>query len=229
MGSGYELAFALSALQIVLIDLVLSGDNAIIIGMATRRLDLKSRKKAVVAGALGAILLRITFTGIAAISLLKIPMLQFAGGLALIWIALRLLLENSSDRPVEPQKSMYSAVKTIILADLIMSMDNVLAVGGASRGNLALLVFGLLLSMPLLIAGSQLVASVISRFNWLTYAGAGIIAWVGGRMVCEDKLLKEIIPQFVTLIFSMLAVLFVLTAAKIIQHRQAEDTRPRKI
>lgn len=228
MEPGYDLAFALSALQIVLIDLILSGDNAIIIGMATRRLDLASRKKAVVLGALGAILLRILFTGVASLSLVKVPLLQFAGGLALIWIALKLLTDNT-DHPVEPQKSLITAVKTIILADLIMSLDNVLAVGGASHGNLELLIFGLLLSMPLLIAGSQLVAAVMSRFNWLTYVGAGVIAWVGGGMIYGEKLIKAVMPEYAAAVFSFLAVLFVLISAKAIQYRQAGGARAGKI
>ncbi|MCL6638742.1 MAG: TerC family protein [Firmicutes bacterium] len=216
-----NLAMLMSALQIILIDLVLSGDNAVIIGMATRRLDAPYRKKAVVLGALGAILLRISFTGVAAVTLNSLPLLQFLGGLALCWIAVKLLVESGDEPVIEPQKGLIKAVKTIILADLVMSMDNVLAVGGASRGHLGLMVFGLLFSMPLLIAGSQLVASLMNRYGWIAYLGGGIIAWVAGGMIAGEKLLKAFMPPYAPVLIPLLAVLAVFSTARAVLARQA--------
>lgn len=213
--------FALAAAQIVLIDLVLSGDNAVVIGMATARLEPANRRKAVILGSLGAILLRVVFTGLAAVSLVKVPLLQLLGGVALIWIAVKLLAENNDQREIEPQKNLYRAIKTIVAADVIMSLDNVLAVGGASHGNVTLLIFGLLFSMPLLMVGSQVVAALIARFQWLSFLGAGVLAWVAGDMIGGEKLIKGLLPAYASPVISISAVIIVLALAKIIHSRQA--------
>lgn len=220
MENGFELMFALAAAQIVLIDLVLSGDNAVVIGMATTRLDPANRRKAVILGSLGAIILRVIFTGLAAVSLVKVPLLQLLGGLALIWIAVKLLVENNDQREIEPQKNLFRAIKTIVVADVIMSLDNVLAVGGASHGNLTLLIFGLLFSMPLLMVGSQVVAALISRFQWLSFLGAGVLAWVAGGMIGGEKLFKGFLPGYASTVISISTVIIVLALAKIIHSRQ---------
>lgn len=217
----YNMAFTLSVLQIILIDLVLSGDNAVVIGMATRNLDIRNRKRAIFLGALAAIILRIFFTCIAAVSLVQVPMLQLLGGVALIWIAVKLLVENNVDCTIiSSQKSLFKAVKTIILADLIMSLDNILAVGGASHGNLGLLLFGLLFSIPLLMIGSQLLASLMFKFNWITCMGGVVIAWVAGEMIYGEKLLKNFhFPAYLSVCIPAFSVLFVLTMAKVMHPR----------
>lgn len=227
MTTGYELMFMLSAAQIILIDLVLSGDNAVVIGMATARLDPANRRKAVIFGSLGAIVLRVFFTGLAAVSLVKVPLLQFLGGLALIWIAVKLLVENNEQKEIEPQKNLFRAIKTIIAADVIMSLDNVLAVGGASHGDLTLLIFGLLFSMPLLMIGSQVVAALIARFRWLSFLGAGVLAWVAGDMIGGEKLLKGFLPGYASTMISISAIIIVLALAKIIhvRHTAGADSR----
>jgi len=216
-----NLSFVLSIMQIILIDLVLSGDNAVLIGMATRNLDARNRKRAIVLGALAAILLRVFFTCIAAISLSQVPLLQFLGGLALIWIAVKLLVENDVEcAVVSSHRSLIRAVKTIVLADLIMSMDNILAVGGASHGNLSLLLFGLLFSMPLLMIGSQLLASLMSRFQWITCLGGIVIAWVAGEMIYGEKFLRYFsLPPYSSLFIPAFSVLLVLTMAKVMHSR----------
>jgi len=216
-----NLSFVLSVLQIILIDLVLSGDNAVVIGMATRNLDISKRKRAIILGALAAILMRVFFTCIAAISLSQVPLLQFLGGLALIWIAVKLLVENDVEcAVVSSHRSLLRAVKTIVLADLIMSMDNILAVGGASHGNLLLLLFGLLFSMPLLMIGSQLLASLMFRFHWITYLGGIVIAWVAGEMISREKLLKGLfLPAHFSVFIPAFSVLVVLTTAKAMHSR----------
>ncbi|MFZ5632188.1 MAG: TerC family protein [Bacillota bacterium] len=214
-----NISFFFSILQIIFIDLVLSGDNAVIIAMATRNLDPRSRKKAFVLGAAGAILLRLFFASLAAVTLIKVPLMQLIGGVILLWIAVKLLTENSEARVIEPQKRLISAVKTIILADLIMSLDNVLAVGGASHGSVVLLVAGLLFSMTLLMVGSQLLASLMSRSKLITDLGAGIIAWVAGDMIGSEKCLKLFLTAHAPLFISAFAIMAVFFAAEMIQSR----------
>src|SRR4029079_4341779 len=153
------------------IDLVLSGDNAVVIGMASRRLPSEQRRRAIMLGAVGAILLRVTFTAMVAL-LLGIPLLQAIGGAVLIWIAFKLLREEHNEQSVREGSNLFEAVRTIIIADVIMSLDNILAVGGAAHGNLALLLFGLALSMPIIMFGSNLVALLMNRLPWLVYLGS---------------------------------------------------------
>jgi YjbE family integral membrane protein len=181
--------FLYSVIRIVIIDLVLSGDNAVVIGMAAHRLPLPQRKKAIVIGGGAAIVLRIVLTAIAAY-LLKIPGLQLVGGLLLIWIAFRLLKEEEESKEgIRAAASMREAIATILIADLVMSTDNVLGVAGASQGNVALLLFGLIFSMVILMWFGSLVATLINKFFWLSYVGAAVIAWTGALMIFEDPIL----------------------------------------
>ena len=175
-----------SVIRIVLIDLVLSGDNAVVIGMAAHRLPRRQRRFAIVFGGGAAIVLRITLTVIAAL-LLQISGLQLVGGLLLIWIGFKLLKEEEASHDgMKVAASMREAIFTILVADFIMSTDNVIAVAGASQGSLELLFFGLILSMAILMWMGSMVANLINRFWWLSYAGAAIIAWTGATMIFED-------------------------------------------
>ena len=180
-----------SVIQIILIDLFLSGDNAVVIGMAAHRLASTQRRTAILIGGGGAIVLRVILTGIATL-LLKISGLQLVGGLLLIWIAFKLLKEEEESKEgLKVAASMREAITTILLADLIMSMDNVLGVAGASQGNLKLLLFGLILSMAIVIWMGSVVANLINRFWWLSYIGAAVIAWTGAIMIFEDRFVLE--------------------------------------
>jgi YjbE family integral membrane protein len=179
-----------AVLAIVVIDLVLSGDNAVVIGMAARRLSPENRRKAIIWGGAGAVGLRIFFTAIAAL-LLDVPYLQAAGGLLLIWIAFRLLKPHDEHANVSAAGSLGEAIKTIVLADVVMSLDNILAVGGAAHGNLWLLLFGLVLSIPILLFGSELVARLLGRYPFLVYLGAIVLVWTAVHMILEDKLIHE--------------------------------------
>jgi YjbE family integral membrane protein len=173
-------------LGIILIDLVLSGDNAVVIGMAAHRLAPSQRRKAILMGGGAAILLRIALTAIAVL-LLKIRGLQLAGGLLLLWIAFKLLKEEEQDKEgIKAAASMKEAIVTILVADFIMSLDNVLGVAGASHGSTELLIFGLVFSMGILMFMGNLVANLINRLAWLAYVGSGVIAWTGGLMIFED-------------------------------------------
>ena len=180
--------------SIVVIDLVLSGDNAVVIGMASRRLPSAQRKRAIVFGALGAIGLRITFTALVAF-LLGIPLLQAVGGAVLIWIAFKLLREGGEEHLIHEGANLFDAIQTIIVADVIMSLDNILAVGGAAHGNLTLLLFGLALSMPIIMFGSNLVATLMNRLPWLVYLGSAILAYTAAEMIFQDRIVGGILPH----------------------------------
>ena len=180
--------------SIMIIDLVLSGDNAVVIGMASRRLPPDQQRRAIIFGAGGAIGLRILFTAMITL-LLDIPLLQAGGGVLLIWIAYKLLRQEHEEQQVEAGSSLGEAVRTIILADVIMSLDNILAVGGAAHGNLALLLFGLALSMPIILFGSGLVAALMNRLPWLVYFGSAILVFTAVEMILEDRRLGDYFPH----------------------------------
>ncbi len=171
---------------IVLIDLVLSGDNAIVIGMAAHRLPPRQRRVAIVFGAGAAIVLRIALTAVAAI-LLQLPGVRAIGGALLLWIAYRLLREDEgSHETTRAASGIGQAIAVILLADFVMSLDNVLGVAAASQGNLPLLFFGLGLSVAILMIGGSLVATLVNRLWWLAYLGAAVIAWTGTGMFLDD-------------------------------------------
>ena len=177
-----------SILKIVLINIVLSGDNAVVIGMAAHRLPLRQRKVAILIGGSVAVILRVILTVVAAL-LLNITGLQLFGGILLIWIAFKLLKEEEeSHEGMKVAASMREAIFTILLADLIMSTDNVLGVAGASQGDVRLLVFGLVMSMAIVLWMGTIVANLINKFWWLSYVGSAVIAWTGATMVFEDPL-----------------------------------------
>jgi YjbE family integral membrane protein len=178
-------------LSIILIDLVLSGDNALVIGMAASRLHGPDRRKAIIFGAGGAVLLRVIFTGMVAV-LLSVPFIQLGGGLLLIWIAIKLVRpEAEGHGEVKAASTFGEAVRTIVMADVVMSLDNILAVGATAHGDLRLLLFGLALSIPLVTFGSGLVAWVLDRWSWLIIVGGAVLAWTAGTMLLEDPLIHD--------------------------------------
>jgi YjbE family integral membrane protein len=185
-----DLDFISKVVTIILIDLVLSGDNAVVIGMAARRLSPENRRRAIIIGGAGAVGLRIIFTAMAAL-LLDVPYLQAAGGVLLLWIAFKLLRPQEHDAKVSEAGSLREAIQTIILADVVMSLDNILAVGGAAEGHLWLLLFGLALSIPILLLGSELVARLLGRLPILVYVGAVVLIITAVGMILEDDLIHE--------------------------------------
>lgn len=193
-GNNMDLDLLSKIISIVIIDLVLSGDNALVIGMASRRLPPRQRRQAIIVGGAGAIGLRILFT-IAAALLLGLPFLQAAGGLLLIWIAYKLLNEEAETHDVKEAASFPAAVRTIILADVVMSLDNMLAVGGASHGSVELLLFGLALSMPIILFGSSVVARLLNRVPSLMIVGSVVLAITAARMIVEDQILGHLIEE----------------------------------
>jgi len=187
--------FITGLITICVVNLVLSGDNAVVIALASRNLPVKQRKLAIFWGSAGAIILRVILT-IVAVMLLKIPYLQTVGGLLLIWIGIKLLVEEEDEDEMEASSNMITAIKTIIIADLIMSLDNVLAVAAASKGNYTLLIIGLAISIPIIIVGSQLLVWLMNKFPPFVYIGAGLIAWTAGEMINGDKKIAPLIYNF---------------------------------
>lgn len=181
----------LSALAaIVVIDLVLAGDNAIVIALAARNLPPSLRGRAIVWGTFGAIVVRTAMT-LVVVWLLKIPGLLFVGGLLLVWIAFKLIVDNGENggQDLDPAASFWGAMKTIMVADALMGLDNVLAVAGAAQGSFLLVVLGLLISIPIVIWGSQLVLRLVQRYPVIVYIGAGVLAWTAVRMMMSEPLL----------------------------------------
>ncbi len=178
--------FLLSGLQLILIDLLLAGDNALVIAMAVRSLPPKERRLASVGGAVAAVVLRIGLTMVAA-RLLTIPFLQLAGGLFVLWIAVKVMID-ACDEPdaASAPKRFWEAVWYIVIADLTMSTDNILAIAGASQGNGWLIVFGLGLSIPFVVLSSNLLATLMNRFPWTIYLGGAVLGSVGGQMILAD-------------------------------------------
>ena len=188
--------FLVALFGIMMVNIVLSGDNAVVIAMASRCLPPKQQKMAILWGSAGAIGLRIVLT-IVAVALLQIPYLQFLGGLLLVWIGAKLLLEEDDGEKVEAAASFWPAVKTIIMADLVMSLDNTLAIAAIANGDYLLLILGLVLSVPLIICGSQLLVKVMNKFPVIVYFGAGLIAWTAGEMIVRDQRIGTAILAYI--------------------------------
>jgi len=178
-------------LSIVIIDLSLAGDNALVIALAVRTLPRRQQFWGRVWGSLGAVVLRLLFITIITY-LLRIPLLQFAGGLLLIWIALKLVRQDAGEGEGEGKArqgtSLWEAIWIIVVADVIMSLDNVLAVAGAAHGDLVLVVFGIAFSLPLVVWGSGILARLMNRFQWIIWLGGGILGYVAGEMILKDTL-----------------------------------------
>jgi len=180
--------FWVAALEIIVINILLSGDNAVVIALACRNLPPKQRRWGVIWGAVGAIVLRIILTFFA-VKLLQLPYLKLIGGVLLLWIGVKLIAEEEEEqegKAVQASDKLLAAIRTVIIADLVMSIDNVLGVAVAAKGSLLLLVFGLVVSIPLVIAGSQIIMSLIERFPILILAGGGLLGFVAGEMFVED-------------------------------------------
>ncbi|MBU6246418.1 MAG: TerC family protein [Xanthomonadaceae bacterium] len=175
---------------IVLLDLVLAGDNAIVIALAARNLPPRLQNKAVFWGTFGAVGVRVLLTAVV-VYLLKLPGLMLAGGLLLLPIAWKLLQHEDADPDVSPGDTFWSALKTIVVADALMGLDNVLAIAGASKGHMGLVILGLLISVPLVVWGSTLILKLIARFPVIIYVGAGAIAWTAARMIAHDGLVAR--------------------------------------
>lgn len=182
--------FWLALSQIILINIVLSGDNAVVIALASRSLPPSQQKKAILFGSIGAIALRIVLTFFA-IYLLSLPYLKLIGAGALLWIGIGLLTGDDDGADLEGHSNLMAAIKTIIVADLVMSLDNVIGVAAAANGDIVLLVIGLVISIPLIIYGSTLILKLMNRFPVIITAGAALLGWVAGEMAFTDPSIAD--------------------------------------
>ena len=181
--------FWLGLLKIIWINIILSGDNAVVIALAARSLPAEQQRKAIMFGSGAAVVLRVALTVVAA-KLLEVSYLQIAGGLLLLWIGAQLLSEEDEEEGGEPtQSTMGAAIRTILIADLVMSLDNVIGVAAAAKGSMILLILGLAISIPLVIFGSTLMIRLMERFPVVVTFGAGLIGWVGGETIISDNVL----------------------------------------
>jgi YjbE family integral membrane protein len=188
----FSAAWLSALLAIVLIDLVLAGDNAIVIALAARRLPPHLQTKAIVWGSVGAIAVRSVMT-VGVVWLLQIPGLMLAGGLGLVWIAYRLLVPGEGEAQHGPAaNTFWGAMKTIVIADALMGVDNVLGVAGAAKGNFDLVVIGLAVSVPIVVWGSTLVLRLIERFPVITYLGAAVLAYTAAHMIVNEPVLDAV-------------------------------------
>jgi YjbE family integral membrane protein len=197
--------WCLAVLQIVLIDVVLAGDNAVVIALAVRQLEPKQRLMGILLGSGAAVLLRVALTMVAA-HLLAMNYIKLVGGLLVFWIAVKLLRDNTGEKEEAHGKAasgLWSAVWLILIADITMSIDNVLAVGAASKGSKALLWFGLGLSIPLVVFTSNLLSKLMDRYAIIVWIGAAILGKVGGEMIVSDHLFFPDAPPDAWLVHSM--------------------------
>ena len=189
--------FWVDVFKIIVIDLLLSGDNAVVIALACRNLPSEQRRKGILFGVGGAIGLRVVLTFFA-VSLLSLPFLKLVGALLLLWIGVKLILpedEDHAEGKIKADAHLLGAVKTIIIADFVMSLDNVLGVAAVANGNVWLLAFGLLVSIPLIAWSSQLVLKLIDRFPVIIYLGGGLLGYVAGEMLVSDANVAEALQE----------------------------------
>jgi YjbE family integral membrane protein len=219
------------------VDLILAGDNAVVIAMAARRLEGSQRRQAIIWGAAGAVVLRLIFAAVVSY-LLVIPFLQVVGGLLLLWIAWKLVRDDHHDEEggnkVQAGTSTWDAIRIIIVADAVMSLDNVIALVGAARGDLLLLAIGITMTIPLVVFGSALLAFLLDRFPALVYAGAGLLVYIAVDMFFKDVALRQYLEPYASIewLVAVVAVAVFLAVAWIWAKRTGEDKQveedPRK-
>ncbi|BAD75103.1 hypothetical conserved protein [Geobacillus kaustophilus HTA426] len=197
--------YIVSILLIIGIDVILGGDNAVVIALASRNLPEQKRNVAIIVGTALAIAVRIVLT-VAVVWLLTIPFLQLAGGVVLFWIALK-LIGQKDEKPtmIKAEPSLWKAIQTIVAADVAMGLDNVIAIAGAAQGHIGLVVFGFLCSVPIIILGSKIILYAMERFPILIYAGGALLAYTAGKMIAAEERLRPFYPPNGEALFPMAA------------------------
>jgi YjbE family integral membrane protein len=181
----------IQALKIIWINILLSGDNAIVIALACRALPPRQRFWGIILGAGAAVLLRVFFTVILQY-VLELPWLKLVGGILLLWIAIKLLTQDEADEAdIHGSDNLWGAVRTVAIADVVMSLDNVLAIAAAAKGNTGLIIFGLAISIPLIVAGATLIMALLTRYPVLVWAGAALLGWIAGELIVDDRISLE--------------------------------------
>ena len=225
----FSAAFFSALFAIVLIDLVLAGDNALVIGLVARDLPKHQQKKVIYWGTAGAILIRAVMA-IAVVWLLKIPGLMLVGGIALVWIARKLLEAppetDAHSAHAKPAGTLMSAIKTIVVADAVMGIDNVLAIGGAAHGSVLLIVLGLLISVPIIVWGSQLVIKLVDRFPVVILLGGAVLAWTAYTMIVREPLVKDWLAAHAYAKPAIAIIVFSIAMAPWFAARLAEKHKP---
>jgi YjbE family integral membrane protein len=177
--------------KIIVANIILSGDNAVVIAMACHNLSDKYRRPAIMFGSAGAIVLRIIFCAVIGY-LLSVSYLKLVGGALLLWIGVKLVVEEEEDANIKAHDNIWAAIWTIIVADAVMSLDNAIAIAAAAKGDFTLIVIGLVISIPIIIVGATLISTVLDRFPWLGLVGAGLIGWIAGEVMAGDGRLDEV-------------------------------------
>jgi len=232
MPAGNLSRLLLDGFSIILIDLLLAGDNALVIAMAVRNLPQRQRKLAILFGAGAAVVLRVVLTILAA-QLLGIQFIKLVGGAFIIWIAVKVLADAASEETGEPPRGrLLTAIWFIVVADITMSIDNVLAVAGAARGSVPLIVFGLCVSIPFVVFSSNLIATLMNRYPMVVYLGSGILGKVGAEMMLTDPYVVKILHPSEALIYGaeVVAIIGILAAGRFLSERtrtaESDDPRP---
>jgi YjbE family integral membrane protein len=211
--------FLMSLLTIIVIDLVLAGDNAILIGLAARNLAADKQKKVILWGSVGAIIIRIIAT-MAVVYLLEVPGLHLVGGLLLVVIAYKLLVEENDHNDVKAGDNFWAAIRTVIIADALMGLDNVLAVAGAAHGNILLVIIGLIISIPVVMWCSTLILKLIERFPVIVTIGAAVLAWTASKMIVGEPFMEQYFSNgFIKYGFELFVIVLVIGAAKYKQYQ----------
>lgn len=188
-------AFWVAFFQIIWIDILLSGDNAVVIALACRSLPERQRRWGMILGAGVAVLLRIMFAAVTT-TLMTVPFLKMIGAVLLVWIAAKMIApEHEQEHDLTPSDNLWRAIRTIAIADAVMSLDNVIAIAGAAKGSVLLIVFGLALSIPLIVAGSAIVMRMLDRYPVLVWAGAALLGWIAGEMFVTDPFVHSYVPK----------------------------------
>jgi YjbE family integral membrane protein len=181
----WTVAFWSALWKIIVANIVLSGDNAVVIAMACRNLSDKYRRRAIFLGSAGAIVLRILFCAVIGV-LLGVPYLKLVGGALLLWIGVKLVAEEEGEADIKAHENLWAAIWTIVVADAVMSLDNAIAIAAAAKGNFTLIVIGLVISIPIIVFGATLISRLLDRFHWLGMVGAALIGWIAGEVMAGD-------------------------------------------
>ena len=215
--------------QIIIIDILLGGDNAVIIALACRNLPPKHRRQGIFWGAAGAIILRVILITMA-VALLKVPFLKLIGGVLLLWIGIKLIAppeEEGEHGKVQASDKLMSAIKTIIIADFVMSLDNVIAIAGAAEQadpsqRTGLIIFGLLVSVPFIVFGSQIILKLLDRYPIIILLGGALLGWIAGGLMVTDPVAEPFVPQtdMIRYVASAAGAAFVVTVAKLLARRR---------
>lgn len=219
-------------LQIIIIDILLSGDNAVVIALAVRSLPLDKRRQGIIFGAGAAILLRVIFAAFV-VYLLEVPFLKLIGGGLLLWIAVKLLIPEQSEGEdgIAPAENVWQAIRTIVIADAVMSLDNVVAIAAAAHGSVLLLILGLLISIPLIIYGSTLILGLVDKYPIIVQAGAALLGWIAGHIMLTDPIVVKyagVAPTWVDYATRVACAVAVLLVAKLILQRRASRPKAKR-